>query len=147
MSGQQCSLFGEGCDMEDWTPCHCPKCGGFLPADLCGYPLEEGKQFQCKRCNAVLELIFNEETGETGRICLVPPDAIKISVTDYKALREQNPRNSIQATTKWALGVGFSRRVWRNGDQEYITVDGEQINLDDPRILLVTIKSKGERVK
>lgn len=140
--------------MEDWTPCHCPKCGGFLPGDLCGYPLEEGKQFQCKRCNAVLELIFNKEDEDeeytytgSGRICLVPPDAIKIQVVDYKALREQKPRNSIQATTKWALGVGFSRRVWRNRDQEYITVDGEQINLDDPRILLVTIKSKGERLK
>jgi hypothetical protein len=94
-----CTGFVLGDWTEEWAryhPCHCPKCGGFLPSS---FPTD-GKQFTCKKCGSVLETIPNspddefvkelEEDGFEqweidemtmenygGRICLVPDYAVK----------------------------------------------------------------------
>lgn len=124
-------------DYDDWTPCRCPECGGFLPKD---FPM--GEQFLCRRCGAVLETLPSpvEEDDEEdtdyergGRICLVPDYAIKISTElPPKPLRQRKKK-----TDKWAMGVGFARRVWKDEKGEFVEVYPERIGLDDPRILQV----------
>jgi len=72
--------FNNGCtpyvtdyDDDDWTPCKCPVCGGFLTADIFKDPLI------CKKCGSELLAIEVSEqfkdsdnwNGEEGRICVV----------------------------------------------------------------------------
>ena len=51
---------------EDWSPCHCPVCGGFLKAFL------PNESFTCKKCGTELLIIPEEDEGEQmewGKIC------------------------------------------------------------------------------
>ena len=67
-----CSLYADDCDPEDWRPCSCPVCGGFLSGDIYQDPLI------CKKCGSELVAIpcseeFKESDqycGEEGRICV-----------------------------------------------------------------------------
>ena len=100
---KDCSGFMVGDSFDEWTPCHCPKCGGFLPQ----YFPTDGSQFKCKKCGAILETIPNMQDavengmledlkedieegewnqddideavmeGYGGKICLVPDYAVK----------------------------------------------------------------------
>lgn len=134
----------EGCtnfttiDYNDWTPCRCPACKGFLPKD---FPM--GKQFLCKKCGAVLETLptipedpdMDEDTDYEwgGRICLVPEVAVKISTE----LPPRQPRHRKKKTNKWAMGIGFARRIWKDKAGEFVEVGPERIELNDSRILQV----------
>lgn len=68
-----CSRYSDDCDPEDWHPCQCPICGGFLPGDIFQDPLV------CKKCGSELIAIEASEklkdsddwNGESGRICVV----------------------------------------------------------------------------
>lgn len=56
MSGQFCTDFMSGdYDVGDGL-CTCPVCKGFLSRH---FPVSEGKQWQCKSCGVVLEVILN----------------------------------------------------------------------------------------
>ena len=57
----------------EWEPCHCPVCGGFLKQD---FPLDT--MFKCKKCGTELMCFTDEnedpdtdplDEGMTGRIC------------------------------------------------------------------------------
>ena len=136
----QCTEFGAG-DYDEYTLlCRCPNCKGFLPRD---FPI--GKQFQCRKCGAILETIpspiddpdieedIDYEFG--GRICLVPGYAVKISTT----LPPKPMRQRKRKTNLWAMGAGFSRRVWEDREgKQFIEVGPERMELGDPRILQVT---------
>lgn len=120
-------------DYDDYVPCRCPQCKGFLPRD---FPTDG--QFLCRKCGAVLEVLpeedeeFDEEEWG-GKICLVPDYAVNISTE----LPPKPKREIRKKTNRWALGAGFSRRVWRYRNEEFIMIDGERIELDDPRIVNV----------
>jgi len=127
---------------DDLDLCRCPGCQGFLPRD---FPI--AKQFQCKRCGAVLETLpspVDDPDGEEdsdmefgGRICEVPDVAVKIITLQYP--RPRIPRR--HKTNKWASGEKFIRRVWKDVNGEFITIAAPgsryRIALDDPRILRV----------
>ena len=84
----KCTQFTFDGDFDEWRPCTCPVCKGFLPANL---PLD--RQFLCRKCGAVLktyppldeymswnQFLFDAQDDRWGgRICLVPELAIKIS--------------------------------------------------------------------
>ncbi len=141
---KQCTEFVCNGSMseDDWVPCRCPKCNGFLPRDF-----SLGKQFQCRRCGAVLETLPSlvgkmgldpETEGDPdmewgGRICFVPGYAVKIETEKFP----RPPRDRKHFTDRWARGDGFSRRVWRDKKGEFINVAGERLELTDPRILEV----------
>ena len=138
--GAHCTQFIVWDDYDCWTPCRCPACGGFLPRD---FPI--GNQFQCRKCGQVLETMPNsdpdleddeqdDDMEHSGRICAVPDYAIKIEVIDFKELRKQRKGKRKKKTNKWALGIGFSRKVWIKDGIEFIEIEGETIPLDDPRI-------------
>lgn len=142
MKPELCRNFSISYDENEGSLCRCPGCKGFLPRD---FPL--GRQFQCRRCGAVLETLPSklddpddpdeeEDINYTwgGRICLVPPDCIKIVVSLISTIKIRNKRK----TEKWAMGDGFSRRVWRDIDGEFIEIDGERLKINDPRIILIT---------
>ena len=125
-------------DYDDWDPCRCPECKGFLPKD---FPI--GGQFLCRKCGSVLETLpspvdDSDEDEDSdmefgGIICKVPDYAIKISTElSPKALRHRKKK-----TNKWAMGVGFARRVWKDKGGEFVEVYPERIELDDSRILQV----------
>jgi len=149
LSAPQCSLFVA--DSETDRLCTCPKCKGFLPRD---FPI--AKQFQCRKCGAVLETIPHnpyadedddlEDTSEDyeygGKICLVPDYAIKMAVIDYKELQKNNPKNPKKQTGKWALGEGFSRMIWIRNGIKFIQIGHETLQIADPRILLIQSESK-----
>ena len=136
----QCTEFIVMDDPDEWAPCRCPKCKGFLPKD---FPM--GKQFVCRRCGAVLETLPNpiddpdipaEDTYYEfgGRICLVPSYAVKIDAT----LPPKPKRHRRAKTNLWAMGKGFSRRVWEDHKgRRFIIVYPERIELGDPRIIAV----------
>ena len=150
MTGEYCTDFSWGdYDYDEWSPGTCPKCKGFLPKD---FPNEEGVQFQCKKCGAVLEIVKDpdeveedmkeldpdwEPTFWSGRICLVPDYAVKIEKVDFNELRKNRPIRK-HMTPDWAYGLGFSRRVWKDKDGEFITINGERLNLGDNRISIIT---------
>jgi len=103
MSRENCTGFMMGDGYDEWHPCHCPKCGAFLPQH---FPTN-GTAFKCKKCGSVLETIPNmQDAAEDGlledlkedikegewnqddideavyesyggRICLVPDYAVK----------------------------------------------------------------------
>lgn len=135
-------------DCDDWVPCRCPSCKGFLTRD---FPL--GKQFQCKKCGSILETLparpdDPDEEEDTdmewgGRICKVPHYAVKIEVKKYP----RAPRNRKHRTRKWALGEKFSRRVWKDKNGNFINVNGERIELTDSRILKIHEGLKRARKK
>ena len=139
MKPESCTRFIRNYE-EDLRPCRCPSCKGFLPRD---FPL--GSQFQCRRCGAVLETLPSkleepEEEEDTdyewgGRICLVPPDCITIEV---QALPMKPRYNRKTKTKKWAMGDGFSRRVWRDREGEFIEIGPERLQINDSRIILIT---------
>ncbi len=165
--GEYCTRFVEG-ECDEWCPCRCPECGGYLPGD---FIVDEGVQFQCHSCGAVLEIIYDPPDPELveiwkeehsgilyemgflpvpeykasfspgGRICVVPNYAVKIERVDYKALRKDRPPRK-HATEMWALGLGFSRRVWRDKNGEFITINGERLNIGDNRISVITTSSE-----
>jgi len=149
LSTLQCSLFVT--ESESDRLCTCPKCKGYLSRD---FPI--GKQFQCRKCGAVLETIPHnpyadedddlEDTSEDyeygGKICLVPEFAIKIEVIDFKELRKQNPNRPKKKTGKWALGEGFSRMIWVRNGIEFIEIGHEVLQIADPRILMIQDESK-----
>jgi hypothetical protein len=68
-----CSMYADVCDTEDWTPCRCPVCKGFLPVDIFQDPLV------CRKCGSELVAIpcsdkfkdSDDWNGEEGRICVV----------------------------------------------------------------------------
>ena len=135
----KCTDFGiwEGPE-EEWTPCRCPACKGFLPKD---FPL--GPQFQCRKCGTVLETLpsrpenpNDEEDTDMefgGRICPVPGYAVKIETEKFP----RPPRDRKHFTNMWARGEKFTRRVWTDKKGEFINVAGERIELTDPQILEV----------
>ncbi len=152
----KCTQFMFDGDPEEWRPCTCPVCKGFLPAH---FPLD--RQFLCNKCGAVLktypsldeymswdQFLFDvQEDRWGGRICLVPELAIKISV---EMPPPRSPRRRRKKTEKWAWGgglfgpqekagnySGFSRRVWRDKDGEFIEVEGERLDITDSRIHLI----------
>ena len=136
----QCTEFMVGDYDEASTLCRCPHCQGYLPRD---FPI--GKQFLCRRCGAVLETIpspiddpdIEEDTDYEfgGRICLVPGYAVKIDTTLPPKPRHMRKRK----TNLWAMGAGFSRRVWEDRDgKQFIEIGPERIELEDPKILQVT---------
>ena len=135
----QCTEFMVGDYDEASTLCRCPNCKGYLPRD---FPI--GKQFLCRRCGAVLETIpspiddpdIEEDTDYEfgGRICLVPGYAVKIDTT----LPPKPVRQVKRKTKLWAMGLGFSRRVWKDrDDKKFIEIEGERIEVEDPRILRI----------
>lgn len=125
-------------DYDNWTPCRCPSCKGFLIRD---FPI--GKQFQCKKCGTVLETLPSrpddpDEPEDTdmewgGQICKVPDVAVEILVLKYP----RPPRKRKHRTGKWAVGDKFNRRVWKDRDGEFINVAGERVELNDSRILKI----------
>ena len=145
----KCTEFEVGDYDEGYPLCRCPHCKGYLPRDF-----PQGKQFLCRRCGAVLETIpspiddpdIEEDTDYEfgGRICLVPDYAVKIDAT----LPPKPQRQRKRKTLLWAMGVGFSRRVWEDREgRRFIEIGPERIELGDPRILQTaeeekTIKSK-----
>ena len=142
MEKNECTIFGsgEGYDGEGWIPCRCPRCNGFLPQD---FPI--GRQFQCRKCGAVLETLpeydpeldddeQDEEMEFGGMICKVPDYAVKIEIRKYP----RTPRIRKHRTDRWALGIGFSRLVWKDKNGEFILISGERISVEDPRILKFT---------
>lgn len=142
MKENECTLFASGDCYEEWIPCRCPNCKGFLPGH---FPLSG--QFQCKKCGAVLETLPNsdpdldedEQDSDMefgGMICKVPDYAVKIEIKKYP----RPPRIRKHRTDRWALGIGFSRLVWKDREGKFITIAGERIYLDDPRILKITDK-------
>lgn len=143
-----CTNFMVG-DSDELGLCRCPSCSGFLPSS---FPIGISKQFQCKKCGAVLETLpssvedpDDEEDSDMewgGRICEVPTYAVKILTVQYP--RPRKPRRR-KKTDRWAMGVNFSRRVWRDKNGEFITIP-ERIALDDPRILK-TLKLAKEHVE
>ena len=136
-----CSTFSYYYE-DDWRPCTCPACKGFLPHDM---PLD--KQFLCKKCGKVLktmppldewmswdQVLFDFDPNDYkhgGRICVVPEAAITISTE----LPPKRPRTHKKGTDLWATGIGFSRRVWEDRGGRFINIDGERIDIHDPRIL------------
>lgn len=148
MSAPQCSLFVNESNSD--RLCTCPKCKGFLPYD---FPI--GKQFQCRKCGAVLETISHnpyldeddeeEDTSKDyeygGKICLVPEYAIKIEVIDYKELQKHNPKRPKKKTGRWAMGNGFSRMIWVRNGIEFIEIGHEVLQIADPRILMIQDES------
>jgi len=135
----QCTTFIIYDDDGEWGPCRCPQCSGFLPKDF-----PQGKQFLCRRCGAVLETMpspiddpdIEEDTDYEfgGRICLVPDYAVKIDTT----LPPKPVRQVKRKTKLWAMGLGFSRRVWKDrDDKKFIEIEGERIEVEDPRILRI----------
>ena len=147
MSEVSCTNFVTDRDPEDTPLCRCPSCSGFLPR---AFPI--GKQFQCKKCGAVLETLPSpvedpdeEEDSDMefgGRICEVPDAAVKILVVQYPRPR----RDRKHKTSKWALGEMFARRVWEDKDGEFITVSAPgrpyRVALDDPMILRIVEDKK-----
>uniref|UniRef100_A0A6M3M4G1 Uncharacterized protein n=2 Tax=viral metagenome TaxID=1070528 RepID=A0A6M3M4G1_9ZZZZ len=136
MSTPSCTLFTyyeEGHHM-----CRCPKCSGFLPRN---FPLK--KQFLCRKCGVVLETLPSltedpDDDGDPdyrwgGRICVVPDYAVTISTE----LPPRPVRHEKKKTSKWAMGVNFSRRVWKDKTGEFVEVYPERIDLEDPRILQI----------
>lgn len=135
---KQCAPFG----MWDYEPdevweslMRCPACKGFLSRY---FPID--KQFQCKRCGAVLETIPGNEEGDGkdyeygGRLCVVPDYAVKILVVGYPIKRVKRVKKK---TNLRAMGHTWTRRVWEDekGDQ-FIEIGREtSIPLSDPRIL------------
>jgi len=168
---EYCTIFSTGdYDGDEWVPCRCPKCKGYLPQD---FPDEEGIQFQCRRCGTILEIILDPPEPEevewwneqhsgiiyelglepipeyepeynSGRICVVPDYAVRIEKVDYKALRKTLPSRK-HATDGWAYGLGFSRRVWRDKVGEFIMINGERLGIGDSRISIVETGKKGSR--
>lgn len=68
----ECTNYTMDYDPDQRTPCKCPVCGGFLPADL------PEDSFNCKKCGAELIMIpeQDEETHEDfefGKICAISP--------------------------------------------------------------------------
>ena len=63
-------------DDNDWTPAHCPGCGGFL---LKHFPTD--RQFKCRKCGRTLEALPTEDEDQDmafgGKLCIVPEYAIK----------------------------------------------------------------------
>jgi len=68
-----CSAYVTDCD-DDWIPCYCPVCGGFLPGDIFRDPLI------CKKCGSeLIALEHSEKFKESdeydcfseGKICVV----------------------------------------------------------------------------
>lgn len=120
-----CSDFEiEGGDPDTWSPCHCPKCGAYLPRD---FPL--GEQFVCKKCGTVLETIprklddledpdeyIKPSKGEEylygGRICIVPAYAVEIDATLPPKVKKPVKRK----TNLWALCREGFRRVFEDQD-------------------------------
>ena len=139
MKPEICSLFSVSYDENEGGLCRCPKCKGFLPRE---FPLDN--QFQCRRCGAILETLPSklddpDEEEDTdyewgGRICLVPPERIKIVVSPTSTIKIRNKRK----TNKWAMGDGFSRRVWRDLEGEFIEIGPERLQINDSRIILIT---------
>jgi len=117
------------CD-EDPPLCRCPNCQGFLPRD---FPFD--KQFLCRKCGAVLEAIEGEYKGE-GQICPVPKYAVKISTE----LPPRQRRERKKKTELWAMGRGFSRRVWEDKKGRFIEIESDRLELSDRRILKVVGK-------
>jgi len=78
-----------------------------------------------------------------GRICEVPDIAVKMLVVQYP--RPRKPRRR-KKTGRWAMGVNFSRRVWRDKEGEFITVSAPgrpyRVSLDDPMILRIVEEKK-----
>ena len=154
--GEMCTKFTYDGDPDDWKPCRCPRCQAFLPAH---FPLD--RQFLCRRCGAVLktypsldeymswdQFLFEEARWMArwgGRICIVPELAIKISTE----LPPRRPRRRKKKVEKWAHGaglfgpqepgnyIGFTRRVWKDKEGEFIEVDGERLEISDARIQMV----------
>lgn len=68
-----CSRYSDDCDADNWVPCNCPVCGGFLTGQIFKDPLI------CKKCGSELVAIEASEklkesddwVGEAGRICVV----------------------------------------------------------------------------
>lgn len=139
MSGEACTRFVTWYDEDDLRRCRCPACKGFLPR---GFPLS--LQFQCRKCGAVLETLpsivedpDDEEDRDYefgGRICLVPSDCVTIQVVPVERVRRVRTRK----TNKWAMGDGFARRVWIDKQGDHINIDGERIEITDPRIKMIT---------
>lgn len=136
---RQCTIFvsNEGYAPDEVGLCHCPKCKGYLPSDFA-----IGRQFQCKKCGAVLETLptsdpdladdeQDEEMEFGGMICVVPDYAVKIELKPYPRPR----RVRRHRTDRMARGLGFYRRVWKNVNGEFVIYEGERIPIDDPRIL------------
>lgn len=131
----------------------CPACGGWLPQ---GFPM--GKQFQCKRCGAVLETLpsipetYTNADGSTetnpedvdyewgGRLCLVPKYAVKILVVGYpiKKVKKMKVKTSLRA-----MGRTWTRRVWEDEEGRYIEIwPIGRIPLSDPMVLR-TVEDEG----
>lgn len=134
----KCTLFCVG-DCENMDLCRCPSCNGYLPRD---FPI--GRQFQCKRCGAVLETLpdYDEDLDDDeqdhemefgGKICVVPDYAVKIETVDFKELRKSKPPKPVK-TNKIAYSKrnSFQRVVWRDSQgREYIVANGIKILLED----------------
>ncbi len=139
-----CSTFTFDGDPEEHRPCRCPTCKAFLPGR---FPLD--KQFLCRKCGAVLtvypslyeymrwhEFLFDSSLHEIrfgGRICVVPELAITISTV----LPPRIPKTHKKKTELWAMGEGFSRRVWTDKEGQFIEVGSERMGLEDERIHLI----------
>ena len=150
MKKNECTIFVSDESYGDvWTPCLCPICRGFLPKD---FPI--GRQFQCRKCGAVLETLptsdpdLNDDEQDDemefgGMICKVPDYSVKIAIRKYP----RPARIRKHRTDRWALGIGFSRLVWKDKNGEFILMDGERISLEDPRILKFTDRKSRARAK
>lgn len=143
----QCSIFIPMYD-EEWNPCRCPQCKGFLPAH---FPINE--QFLCRKCGSVLETLpslveYSDDEEDLdykygGRICLVPEVAITIDTT----LPPKPKRHHKKRTNMWAIGRAFSRRVWEDHDGQFIEIYPERIELTDSRILQIVEDQPSEGSK
>ena len=162
--GAVCTGFHYG-EYDEWSPCICPKCKGYLPEN---FPTTEGIQFQCKKCSTVLEIIIKVdkeekeeyeksfEPGEEipeydptegdywgGRICIVPENLITIKKIDYAELRKTRPKSK-RRTGEWAYGLGFSRAVWTDKEGDYIKINGTRLSIGDSRIKIITSDKNAE---
>lgn len=94
----ECTPYTMDYDPAECTPCKCPVCGGFLPAEL------PEDSFNCKKCGAELLLIpeVDEESGkdlDCGKICAITPRQKAI----YQQTTEQRRINRLvkQGAEKW----------------------------------------------
>jgi hypothetical protein len=86
-----CTTYSDDCDGDEWIPCKCPICGGFLPSDIWQ------DSFICKKCGSELIAVEHSEKFQesdnydgfsTGKICVVTPR--KKTITQCKEERAIN---------------------------------------------------------